>query len=185
MITKNKISGRVVYTSNTKNVVGDGGSSIPSSVQYFNGVAVNKLGVDAAITGPTSWSFKIMMGTASTDVSTDTQLHGCVYMRAGGILVAKYSDDVDACVYTVDGGWSATDELIVVLYTSGTTIQLGIVASGAYSWGTTESLVDPKEIDGFYSGTISLVLPSTGDFLFIDGDRISVDSQSIFIYSEV
>ena len=163
-----------------------GGSSLPGAVKYFNGVAVNKVGLDAAITGPTSWSFKMAMGTVSADVLTDTQLHGCVYMRAGtdgdGILVAKYSDDTDACTYTVTGGWLATDELIIVLYTDGVTIQLGIITAGAYSWGTIESLVDPKEIGGFDGGTISLVVPSTGDFLLIDGSRIFVDSQSIYIH---
>lgn len=101
------------------------------------------------------------MGTASADVATDTQLHGCVYMRDGGILVAKYSDGTDACTYTVDGGWLATDELIIVLYTDGFTIKLGIVDSEAYSWGTIESLVDPASIDGFESGTINLVIANT------------------------
>lgn len=157
------------------------GTSFPGSVDYFSGVAVAKVGLNDAITGPTSWSFKVAMGMASSGISTDTQLNGCVYMRTGGVLVAKYSDDTDACTYTVTGGWLATDELIIVLYTDGVAIQLGIVDSGAYSWGTIESLVDPKEIYGFDIGTISLVVPSTGDFLFIDGDRIFVDSQSIYI----
>ena len=140
---------------------GGSGSSLPSSVDYAYIVAKAKVGLDDAITGATSWSFKMAMGTASADVSTDTQLHGCVYMRAGGILVAKYSDGTDACTYTVDGGWLATDELIIVLYTDGFTIQLGIVDSGAYSWGTIESLVDPASIDGFESGTINLVIANT------------------------
>lgn len=158
-----------------------GGSSLPSSVGYAYIVAKNKVGVDAAITAATSWSFKMAMGTASAGISTDTQLHGCVYMRAGGVLVAKYSDDTDACTYTVTGGWLATDELIVVLYTDGVTIQLGVITAGAYSWGTVESMVEPYAIDGFDGGTISLVLPSTGDFLYVDGNRIFVDSQSIYI----
>lgn len=139
---------------------GGSGTSIPGSVDYAYIVAKAKVGLDDAITGQTSWSFKMAMGTASADVSTDTQLNGCVYMRAGtdsdGILVAKYSDDTDACTYTVDGGWLATDELIVVLYTDGVNIQLGIVDTATYSWGTIESLVDQKEIVGFDSGTISL-----------------------------
>ena len=160
---------------------GGSGSSLPSRVDYAYIVAKAKVGLDDAITGTTSWSFKMAMGTASADISTDTQLNGCIYMRSGGILVAKYSDNTDACAYTVTGGWLATDELIVVLYTDGLTIQLGIVDSGDYSWGTIESLVDPYEIDGFDIGTISLVVPSTGDFLFIDGDRVFVDSQSIYI----
>lgn len=157
------------------------GSSYPSSVQYFSGVAVNKLGGDglnAAITGPTSWSFRMAMGVASADVSTDTQLHGCVYMRAGGILVAKYSDGTDACIYTVDGGWSATDELIVVLYTDGFTIQLGIVDSGAYSWGTIETLRYPYEIDGFDSGSIDLVYYRQ---LTINGNRLLINNNPLFI----
>lgn len=140
---------------------GGSGSSFHGSVKYFNGVAVAKVGLDDAITGPTSWSFKTAIGTASADVSTDAQLHGCVYMRAGGILVAKYSDGSDACTYTVDGGWEATDELIVVLYTDGVTIQLGIIDSGAYSWGTIESLIDPATIAGFYGGTIDFVIANT------------------------
>lgn len=135
---------------------GGSGSSFPGAVKYFSGVAVNKVGLDAAITGPTSWAFRMPMGTASSGISTDTQLNGCIYMRTGGVLVAKYSDDTDACTYTVTGGWLATDELIIVLYTDGSTIQIGIVAAGYYSWGTIESLVDPKEIDGFDGGTISL-----------------------------
>lgn len=136
---------------------GGSGSSFPGAVKYFSGVAVNKVGLDDATAGPTSWSFRMAMGTASADISTDTQLHGCVYMRAGEILVAKYSDDTDACTHTVAGGWLATDELVIVLYTSGSTIQLGIVASGAYLWGTVESLIDPYEIEGFDGTDISLV----------------------------
>lgn len=134
---------------------GGSGSSFPGAVKYFSGVAVNKVGLDDAITGPTSWSFKMAMGTASASVSTDTQLHGCIFMRSGEILVAKYSDGTDACTYTVDGGWLATDELIIVLYTDVTIIKLGIVYSRAYSFGTIENLVYPKEIDGFAGGTIS------------------------------
>ena len=135
---------------------GGSGSSLPSRVDYAYIVAKAKVGLDDAITGPASWSFRMAMGVASADVSADTQLNGCIYMRSGGILVAKYSDDTDACTYTVTGGWLATDELIIVLYTDGSTIQIGIVAAGYYSWGTIESLVDPKEIDGFDGGTISL-----------------------------
>ena len=137
--------------------VDKGRTSIPGSVVYAYIVAKSKIGQDAAITGPTSWAFRMAMGTASSGISTDTQLNGCIYMRSGGVLVAKYSDDTDACTYTVADGWLATDELIIVLYTDGVAIQLGIVDSGAYSWGTIESLVDPKEIVGFDSGTISLV----------------------------
>lgn len=79
------------------------------------------------------------------------------------------------------GGWLLM-KLIVVLYTDGVTIQLGIIYSGAYSLGNAiESLVDPYEIVGFDIGTISLAVPSTGSSLFVDGDRIFVDSQSIYI----
>lgn len=125
---------------------GGSGSSLPNSVQYFNGVAVNNVGLNGAITGPTSWIFKVEIGTASSGISADTPLYGCVSMRAGGVLVAKYSDGTDACTYTVDGGWLAADELIIVLYTTGDTIQLGIILSGAYSWGAIESLRHPSEL---------------------------------------
>ena len=36
-------------------------SNIPNSVEYFNGVVVNKVGLDAAITGPTSFALKVVI----------------------------------------------------------------------------------------------------------------------------
>ena len=149
-----------MITSKFGSVFGGGsGSSLPGSVDYAYIVAKAKVGLDAAIAEPTSWALRATMPSASADISTDTQLSGCVYMRTGGVLVAEYSDGTDACTYTVAGGWLADDALIIVLYTDGVTIQIGIVTAGAYSWGTIEALVDPASIAGFSGETIDLSMP--------------------------
>ena len=89
------------------------GSSIPSRVDYAYIVAKNKVGLDDAITGTATWSFRITMPSASTDISTSTQLVGCVSMIPGGILEA--SDGTNVSTLPIPGGWLAGDELLICL----------------------------------------------------------------------
>ena len=89
------------------------GSSLPSSVDYAYIVAKNKVGVDDTPTNVTTWSFRDAMPTASADISTSTQLVGCVSMLPGGILQA--SDGTNVSTLPIPGGWDAGDELIVCL----------------------------------------------------------------------
>ena len=90
-----------------------GGSSLPSSVDYAYIVAKNKVGVDAAITGPTSWPIKIIMPAASADVATETQLVGCISMLPDGMLQA--TDGTNVSPLPIPGGWLAGDELMLCL----------------------------------------------------------------------
>ena len=92
---------------------GGSGSSLPSRVDYFSGVAVAKVGLDDAITGLTSFPIKVIMPTASADIATETQLVGCISMLPDAILQA--SDGTNVSPLPIPGGWSAGDELLICL----------------------------------------------------------------------
>ena len=86
---------------------------LPGSVDYAYIVAKSKVGLDDAITDVTTWSFSITLPTASADISTSTQLVGCVSMLPGGILQA--SDGTNVSPLPIPGGWGAGDELVICL----------------------------------------------------------------------
>ena len=89
-----------------------GGSSFPGSVQYFSGVGVNKLGVDgvnAAITGPTSFSLKRII---PNDTDYPVSIAGGLSLTAADTL--SFTDGTYTA--TLTDTFMAGDEIVVAIY---------------------------------------------------------------------